>query len=98
MLGWLEQAFGALLVLLVLLDVVLTVLYARIGAGLISGTVPRVMWWLFRRLSKPLGQNRAVALSYCGPAILGGTTRSWAQFLRMQGPPLPWRGTMLWLE
>jgi hypothetical protein len=61
MLGWLEQAFGALLVLLVLLDVFLTMLYARIGVGLISGTVARVTWRLFRRLSKPLGQDRAVA-------------------------------------
>jgi hypothetical protein len=78
MLDWLEQAFGALLVLLVLLDVFLTVLYARIGASLISGTVARVTWRLFLWLSKPLGQNRAVALSCCGPAILVLLVAIWA--------------------
>jgi hypothetical protein len=98
MLGWLEQAFGALLVLLVLLDVFLTVLYARIGASLISGTIARVTWWLFRWLSNPLGQNRVVALSCCGPAILGAAARPWVQFLRMQGPPLQCRCTTLCLE
>jgi hypothetical protein len=33
MLDWVEQVFGALRVLLVLLDVFLTALYARLDAG-----------------------------------------------------------------
>lgn len=34
---WLKQSLGALIILLVLLDVFLTVLYARAGTGIFSG-------------------------------------------------------------
>ena len=37
--GWLEQTSGFLLLALVLLDVFLTVLYARLGTGLLA---PRI--------------------------------------------------------
>ena len=46
---WLEQGFGAALVVLVLLDVFFTVLYARIGSGIASQRLARWAWWFFRR-------------------------------------------------
>lgn len=69
-LRWVEQAAGALLMLLVLLDVFLTVLYARANTGIISPRLARLVWWLFRTLSKPFGGLRGTILSFCGPSIL----------------------------
>ena len=43
----LEQLLGALLMLLVLADVYLTVLYARVGTGIISEKLARVVWRFF---------------------------------------------------
>lgn len=63
-------AAGTLLVLLILLDVYLTVLYARIGSGIVSRHVARGTWGAFSRFSKPLGRFRGQMLSYCGPTIL----------------------------
>lgn len=73
----LEQAFGVLLVALALLDVFLTVLYARIGAGLISRVVARVTWEVWRRASRPFHAHRGVILSFCGPAILVTLVAAW---------------------
>jgi len=39
-----EQVAGALLMAVVLLDVFLTVLYARIGTGIISTRLARATW------------------------------------------------------
>ena len=44
-----EQALGALLVLATLLDVFLTVLYARLGTSILSRRLARGTWLLFRR-------------------------------------------------
>lgn len=67
---WLEQTLGALVILVVLLDVFLTVLYARAGTGLISDRLARLVWRVFRAVSKPFGRHRGVVLSLCGPVIL----------------------------
>ncbi len=75
---WLEQALGALLVLFILLDVFLTVLYARIGASVLARWLARLTWWLFRGISKPFGRHRAGVLSFCGPAILVVLVLFWA--------------------
>jgi hypothetical protein len=40
----LEQVFGGFLMLAVLLDVVLTVLYARAGTGIVSHKLGRLTW------------------------------------------------------
>jgi hypothetical protein len=63
-----EQVFGAFLMLAVLLDVFLTVLYARVGTGILSHKLARLTWQLFRLL--PAGRYRPTVLSFCGPAIL----------------------------
>ncbi|WP_370539065.1 two pore domain potassium channel family protein [Aureimonas sp. AU22] len=75
----LEQAFGAVLMLLVLLDVFLTVLYARAGAGIFSQRLARMIWRLFRHL--PMGAARPAALSFCGPTILVLLVLVWSTLL-----------------
>ena len=75
---WLEQIPGVLLMLLILLDVFLTVLYARANAGIISPHVARVVWWLFKTISKPFGRVRGEILSFCGPTILVMLVAVWS--------------------
>jgi len=77
MLRWLEHLLGALLMLLVLLDVFLTVLYARAGTGLVSRLHARLTWRLFRAVSKPFGRARGIVLSLAGPAILVSLVLLW---------------------
>jgi hypothetical protein len=70
-LRWLEQALGAVIFILVLLDVFLTVLYARIGASVFSNRIALLVWRLFRLISKPFGRRgREEVLTFCGPVIL----------------------------
>lgn len=70
MLPLLEQASGALVMGLVLADVFLTVLYARIGTGLFADRVAHVVWTVFRRVADASGHRRGAVLSLCGPVIL----------------------------
>src|SRR3954464_3578199 len=65
-----EQSAGVVLVLFVLADVFLTVLYARIGTGIISDHVAKWTWAVFRHVSKLAGSRRGTGLSFCGPIIL----------------------------
>ncbi len=74
----LAEALGTLLLLVVLGDVFLTVLYARIGPHLLSHHVARLAWSFVRWASKPLGRYRTVALSLGGPAILVVMVAGWA--------------------
>jgi hypothetical protein len=77
-LQWLEQALGGLLFLLILVDIFLIVLYARIGSGIISNRLAHLIWRLFRLLSKPFGRRRGIILSFCGPIILIFLVIFWA--------------------
>lgn len=70
MLPVLERTSGALLMGIVLLDVFLTVLYARIGTGLIAERVAHLGWLALRRTAEVFGSRRGTVLSFCGPAIL----------------------------
>lgn len=74
-----EQALGAILMLLVLADVFLTVLYARAGFGIISQKLARLTWSLFRFL--PATRHRAAVLSFCGPTILVLLVLIWSLLL-----------------
>lgn len=79
---WLEQALGACLVLVVLLDVFLTVLYARIGTGIFSNRLARLTWRLLLGLAKLSGpRSSATVLSLCGPIILVLLVLAWALLL-----------------
>ena len=75
---WLEQSLGALLFLIILLDIFLTVLYARIGTSIIGSRVGRLTWAFFVKASRVFGSRRGAVLSFCGPAILVLLVGVWA--------------------
>jgi hypothetical protein len=79
--AWIEQSLGVALVLFILLDVFLTVLYARLDSGVLSYHLARVVWLFFRRVSTPFGRHRAKVLSFCGPLILVLMVFAWALLL-----------------
>jgi hypothetical protein len=81
--SWLEQTLGIALILFILVDVFLTVLYARLGSGLLSYQIARWTWRVFRSVSKVLGRRRAIGLSFCGPMILVLILMGWALLLTL---------------
>ena len=78
MMGRLEQGLGILLVLIILLDIFLTVLYARIGTSIIGSRVGRLIWASFVKASQLFGEHRGTVLSFCGPVILVLLVGVWA--------------------
>lgn len=66
----LQQICGILIVLLILVDVFLTVLYARMGSGLISPRLAHLVWRIFHKLAQSLPRYRDRIASFCGPVIL----------------------------
>ncbi len=69
---------GAVVTVATLLDIFLTILYARAGTALFSPFVSRGIWFLFRLGSRPFGCNRGRVLSFCGPVILVALIFVWA--------------------
>jgi ion channel len=65
-----EPVLGGIVVLLVLADVFLTVLYARIGTGILSDHIASGTWSVFKWISKICGTKRGGVLSFCGPTIV----------------------------
>lgn len=78
---WLEQGFGAVLMLAVLLDVFLTVLYARVGTGIISHPLACVVWRGLRGASRAFGRYRDLVLSLSGPIIVVTIIAVWIVML-----------------
>src|SRR3954454_20460883 len=78
-----EQIAGAVVTVVTLLDIFLTVLYARAGTSLFSSGVSRSVWLLFRLVSRPFGRNRGTVLSFCGPVILITLIFVWAAGLAL---------------
>src|SRR3954453_6458079 len=76
--GRLEQGLGILLVLIILLDIFLTVLYARIGTSIIGSRVGRLIWASFVKASKGSGSGQGAVLSVCGPCSLVLLVGIWA--------------------
>jgi hypothetical protein len=74
----LEQGVGILLILIVLLDIFLTVLYARIGTSIIGSMFGRLVWVAFVKASKLAGPSRGAVLSFCGPVVLVLLVWVWA--------------------
>ena len=74
----LEQILGAVVTMLALLDIFLTILYARAGTALFSPIISRAIWLMFRLLSRLFGRNRGRAISFCGPTILVALIFVWA--------------------
>src|SRR5947208_2233184 len=65
-----EPLAGALLVLFIGLDVFLTVLYARIGSGLLSRYLAYGIWRLFRAVARCLGTSGQQVVSFAGPLMV----------------------------
>ena len=78
MLPVLEGTAGAVVMGIVLLDVFLTVLYARIGTGLLAERVAHLAWRVLRRAAEAAGPQRGIVLSFCGPTILVLYVLLWA--------------------
>ena len=76
----LERIAGGIVLAMALLDVFLTVLYARAGAGLLAPRLARGVWRVFRGVS---GGRRAGLLSYCGPAQLVALVLMWGALLTL---------------
>lgn len=70
MFWWVNTIGGTLLLLIVLLDVYLTVLYARSGAGIFTPRLCTLTWKVFCLTSKPFGEAGKRFLSFCGPTLL----------------------------
>ena len=79
----LQVSSGALLMLFGLLDVFLTVLYARAGTGVFSRFVCAWEWRLLRGVAKLFGRRGQLFLSLCGPAIVVSLISWWALFLTL---------------
>lgn len=79
----LELSAGALVMAAALLDVFLTMLYARAGTGILSPFVTRGAWRLFRVVSSPFGRRRALVLSLCGPAVVVSLVLFWVFLLTL---------------
>src|SRR4051794_22560675 len=79
MIDGLEQGLGILLILIILLDVFLTVLYARIGTSIIGSRIGRLVWASFVKASKIFGSRQGAVLSICGPVILVLLVGVWAR-------------------
>lgn len=81
----------------VLLDVFLTVLYARIGTGIISHALACIVWHVFRTVGRPMRRRRDGFLSFCGPVILVLLVCVWAFGLMIGGAliTLPKLGTSI---
>jgi len=78
-----EQIAGAVVMAIALLDIFLTVLYARAGTAVFSHLVTRAIWLVFRLVSRPFGRHRGQILSFCGPVILIAMIFVWAAGLAL---------------
>jgi len=68
--AWVAPVVGVALVGVALLDVFLTVLYARSGASILSHYLSSGVWAMFRRLGKLFPRRRDAILSVAGPSLL----------------------------
>ena len=75
--GWLEQVAGLCLLTLILVDIFVTVLYARAGTGLIAPHVERLFWRLMRRISTISTRRREHILSFGGPLLVVAVVAMW---------------------
>lgn len=76
--GRLEQGLGVLVLLITLLDIFLTVLYARMGTSIIGSRIGRAIWSLFVKAASAFGSRRGAVLSFGGPLILVLMVGVWA--------------------
>ena len=77
---WLEPLAGWIVLAVTLLDVFLTVLYARAGTGLLAPRLARGVWFVLRALS---GRRRTGILNFGGPVQLVALVLMWAALLAL---------------
>ncbi|HWD97529.1 MAG TPA: ion channel, partial [Bryobacteraceae bacterium] len=75
--AWLEQTAGALITAVVLTDVFLTVLYARMGYSIVADLLAQLVWSVFFHASKLFGRHRPLLLSFGGPVIVVAVVAFW---------------------
>ena len=73
----LEQAAGLCLLALILVDIFVTVLYARAGSGLIAPRVGRLFWRVILRISTVSGRGREHILAFGGPLLVVAVVAMW---------------------
>jgi len=76
-----QSIAGAAVMAVTVLDVFLTVLYARIGFAVFSRRVGLATWWCYRQLAKLSPRHRGRILSFAGPTILVTLVAGWATAL-----------------
>jgi hypothetical protein len=76
----LSTSAGLLLMLFVMVDVFMTVLYARVQAGCISKKISSANWLVFRTIGK-LFKNKRMILSFAGPVGLVLLVATWVSLL-----------------
>ena len=76
----LERLAGGIVLAITLLDVFLTVLYARADTGVLAPRLARGVWRVFRGLS---GGRHAGILKYCGPVQLVALVLMWGVLLAL---------------
>jgi hypothetical protein len=81
--GLLEEIFGAILGIVVLVDVFLLILYARANKTIISTELSHLVWRGMVGISGIFGHGRDLFLTFSGPIILVMTLGSWALLLSL---------------
>jgi hypothetical protein len=77
MLRWIELVLGVVIILVILLDVFVTVLYARIATGVLSHYLACWVWRGFRGMTCLVPKHRDRMLSFGGPIILVALVLTW---------------------
>lgn len=85
MMHFISIIFGFALILVVLADVFLTVLYARMGNGMISHRLACWTWRAYRVIANPFPRHKDRILSFCGPTILVVMVSTWISILMLGG-------------
>src|SRR6266508_165548 len=88
--GWLVQILGVVLILAALVDVYLTVLYARVGSGITTPRLARGRWWLFKRLGSVLPRWRNSIYTFCAPTLLVVMVGMWVAALTVVMALIVW--------
>ena len=69
------------MVVAAVLDVFLTVLYARIGTGVLTPWVTAGLFWGFKKLARLLPRRRDSMLSFAGPSLMVAIIVLWVSML-----------------
>jgi len=72
-----EQIAGIIVVFGVLLDVFLTVLYARMGYSIVADLLAQLVWSAVFYFSRPFTKKRPLILSFGGPLIVVAVLAFW---------------------